>query len=498
MNEELNKKSVSGAENEDARDISDASCMILDKRVNKSKLVTDFTRHLVPFTEKIQWHNFSRDGQTAKDVIDIKLVRHILCEARIYIISGIPYIYENGYYQADMDQTRLKAIIALHLESSVLNINTLNRIYNLFINTNSIQRRFKQVNNFDARIINFKNGLFDPVTWEMKEHTPDYFSINQIPWNFDPNAKPKGKVTKSFIDFTIPDPADREMFWQYAGYCLTPDTRFQKFLILRGQAGTGKSRLIHIIENMVGEDNLSNISLQQLNERFHPSMMLGKLLNSCADIPSKAMDTVDGVKKATGEDFLFAEKKGKDGFSFLSYAKLLFSANEMPINIDEKSEALYRRMLIIKVDRKPEKINEHLGEELDAEVEYSIMEACRALHKLYVDRKFTESKNSKDNVQEVYMEADTVTAFLIEKTKKVANGSIKAPDLYDAYKDYCESNDRKPSGRSGFHKAMKNKGYSKKRISTGEIYEELELDEGPDEFIKVPEGLQEQLPWEMK
>ena len=68
MNEELNKKSVSGAENEDARDISDASCMILDKRVNKSKLVTDFTRHSVPFTEKIQWHNFSRDGQTAKDV----------------------------------------------------------------------------------------------------------------------------------------------------------------------------------------------------------------------------------------------------------------------------------------------------------------------------------------------------------------------------------------------------------------------------------------------
>jgi hypothetical protein len=45
---------------------------------------------------------------------------------------------------------------------------------------------------------------------------------------------------------------------------------------------------------------------------------------------------------------------------------------------------------------------------------------------------------------------------------------------------------------------MKNKGYSKKRISTGEIYEELELDEGPDEFIEITDELRKELPWEMK
>ena len=466
-------KSVSGANNGIKPTANVEMCLLPDDKCNY--LVVDFSDHYVSFVEKAQWHIFSKDGRTAKSVIDSRLVKHILRETKIYIIAGIPYIYENGYYRIDSRQTRLKAIITQHLIEELINISTINKIYNLFLSLDSIQRDFEEINNMDARIINFKNGLFDPLNWKMKEHTPDYFSINQIPWNFNPNAIPKGKITKNFMEFAIPDPADRKMFWQYAGYCLTPDTRFQKFMILKGQGGTGKSKLLHIIEMMVGKENTSSISLQQLNERFHPSMLLGTLLNSCADIPTKAMDAVDGIKKATGEDFMFAEKKGKDGFSFRSYAKLIFSANEIPINIEEKSEALYRRMLIIKVERKPEKINLNLGEQLDAEIDYSLMEACKALHRLYIASEFVESKNSKDNVKEVYMEADTVTAFLSEKTKRDNGKSIKAPELYDEYKKYCEFTDRKAFGRSVFHKAMKNKRYSKKRISTGEIYEGITL-----------------------
>ena len=62
----------------------------------------------------------------------------------------------------------------------------------------------------------------------------------------------------------------------------------------------------------MGADNCSGVSLQDLNERFFPSMLYGKLVNACVDISSEAMMQVDNIKKATGEDIMICEKKNKD------------------------------------------------------------------------------------------------------------------------------------------------------------------------------------------
>ena len=63
-----------------------------------------------------------------------------------------------------------------------------------------------------------------------------------------------------------------------------------------------------------GNGELQWISLQALNERFYPSMLQGMLLNACADISSDALMQVDNIKKATGEDVVICERKGRDRF----------------------------------------------------------------------------------------------------------------------------------------------------------------------------------------
>ncbi len=448
-------------------------------------------------SDKTLWHTFTKD-QTPNGIIDIKLVRWIIRNYTIVVIGKMPYIYENGYYRLDENETRLKNIIQLQLYDEVITINNVNRIYNLILASDSLQREFSDMNKFPEKWVNFQNGMFDPVEWKMVSHSEKFLATNQIPHKFYPDIAIDGKTTRDFLEFSIPDESDREMLWQYYGYCMTIDSSWQKFLIYKGQGGTGKSQLIHIIDSMVGHDNLSNVSMQQLNERFYPSMLLGRLLNTCADIPSKAMEAVDGIKKATGEDYLFAERKGKDGFSFRSYAKLIFSANEIPINIEEKSEALYRRMLIIKVERKPAKKDPKLWEKLEKEIDYSIMQAMQALHRMYQNGGITESQNSKDNVQELYMEADSVTAFIFERTKQIDGKSVKSSDLYEKYDKYCQEGDRRAVGRTTFHKAMKNKGYIKKRKDGAEKYIDLVLtDPNVDEdgFISVANLNQEELPF---
>ncbi len=45
-------------------------------------------------------------------------------------------------------------------------------------------------------------------------------------------------------------------------------------------------------------------------------------------------------KALTGEDFITAERKNKDPFSFRPYARFLFSCNEIPRNYGDALRAL--------------------------------------------------------------------------------------------------------------------------------------------------------------
>ena len=90
-----------------------------------------------------------------------------------------------------------------------------------------------------------------------------------------------GEVIRSYLATSLPDPQEQQMFWEYAGYCMTTDTQMQKFLMLTGNGGTGKTILIDLVQKLVGIENCSNIPIQDLNQRFYATGMFGKLLNAC-------------------------------------------------------------------------------------------------------------------------------------------------------------------------------------------------------------------------
>ncbi|KXB01878.1 hypothetical protein AKJ43_02955 [candidate division MSBL1 archaeon SCGC-AAA261D19] len=102
------------------------------------------------------------------------------------------------------------------------------------------------------------------------------------------------------------------------------------------------------MRKLLGKENVSSPSLHDLlKNRFAKAELYGKLANIHADIPNKALGTTTGpFKMLTGQDQIYAEKKHKDGFHFVNYAKLLFSANEIPERGDEL-RAFFRRWIIV-------------------------------------------------------------------------------------------------------------------------------------------------------
>ena len=392
------------------------------------------------------------------DILDDKIAEYITSkQLKVFVLNGNPYIYRRGRYILDEDGKILKAHIKALIWPDLVTIGRINRVYNLILADYRLTKKNEDINNYPVQWVNFKNGMYDPVLKVLHPHDPKYLSINQVPHEINPDAEYVGTVAERFLNGIFPDSQDREMFLAFAGYCMTADTSLQKFMIIIGVPGSGKSTAINLLIDAVGSDNVSCITLQDLNERFTPTELLGKLLNACADLPKKALEQVDAIKRITGEDLVKGEYKGGKIFAFRSYAKLIFSANEMPVNLDEKSNAFYRRMLSIEVIQKGENIP-NLKDGLKYSMPGFINECMAALHRLYASGREIDSPNSKALVHEFHRESDNVQAFLDDRIEFRQGERINRVELYGLYEAYCLFNRWTPLSDRSFYKNLRGKG----------------------------------------
>ena len=419
-----------------------------------------------------RFHLFDRNGRV-KGVYDWEVCRYLRETQDYFVLGGVPYLYGNGCYRADETGAKLKDMIQACLYPEFIKSPTIRRVYDLAVGSAACQETFDGLNRYPPQWINFQNGFYDPVSGMMYPHHPKYRAVNQIPHYFDPAARPRGDTVEKWLQFITPDPEDREMLLEFAGYCMTRDVRQQKFLILNGEGGTGKSTVIRLIEAMIGRENLSNISLSELTQRFSVYGLLGKLLNSCADLELTALEDTSTIKKILGEDTLRAEAKGKDAFSFRSCAKLIFSTNELPIVKSERSNGFYRRLLILTMNRTPGTVIPNLFDALNAEIAAFIRLCVEALRRMYERGRILSSAHSDAAVEQFRMDSDTVAAFLAEKTVTGPGRRVERGALFSAYKTYCFESDRQGLSRNNFYRSMRVKGYGEIVIRGARYFESL-------------------------
>jgi P4 family phage/plasmid primase-like protien len=412
----------------------------------------------------IQFHIVADNGKIT-GVYHNAIFEYIKSHYNIFIVGGTPYIYDSGYFKVDVTGARLKSIIRKFIYPPFIKSTTINNIYNLFLQDISLELQFEQLNYYPSYWICFQNGMYDTKEKRLLPHSPKYRAINQIPHDYKPDAVISGAKTDEYLNFICEDSDSKEMLLQFIGYSLTKDVGQQKFLVLNGIGGTGKSTLIRLIEALTGSRNVSNISLTDLQQRFASFGLMGKLLNSCADLEIQALEDTSIIKKILGEDTLRAEQKGHDAISFKSYAKLIFSTNELPLVKSEKTNGFYRRLLVLTMNKVPVNKNPNLFHELEQEIEYLLHLAVQAVERMYQQGIITVADVSDRAVQQLWNDSDTVQAFLHEMCVKDEKGRIERTELYKKYSDYCEDTDRQSLTKNNFYKSLRAKGYSEIKTS---------------------------------
>jgi len=214
---------------------------------------------------------------------------------------------------------------------------------------------FVKRDNFNQDFSKFvmENGSLDLNTKNLEDYDPDFLTTVKIPIIYDPKAK-----CPEFINFMKSCFEKDEKSYDFEGIItvleecgniLTANRKnFEISSVWIGDGSNGKTCMLKIIIGVIGSKNCAKVSIHSLeNLRFTLSQIFGKLANAYGDISNKELNSLGIFKQLVSGDEMSAEKKNKDAFSFVPYAKHFFSANEMP-DIKDNSDGAFRRIYVTK------------------------------------------------------------------------------------------------------------------------------------------------------
>lgn len=208
----------------------------------------------------------------------------------------------------------------------------------------------------DKRYIPLKNEILDltqnPSTkeWiiENQEESPTLYVTVRLPVFYNPTLVPELWV--KFLNTGLV-PEDIVFLQEWIGYCIYRDLPWHKAVMLVGPTRTGKSTLIYVLTKMLGSQNVTNITIQDLKHTYERARLYLKLLNAHAEISSTELKNSSGIKTLISGDPQSARNPYEKSFEWDPLIKFIFSCNQVPY-VYEDDSAWYERWKIIIMNKK--------------------------------------------------------------------------------------------------------------------------------------------------
>lgn len=393
------------------------------------------------------------------------------------------YLYDNGYYRRFEDY-ELQGNIQDILDVKIRKVKDFSSIaYALKCHT-KLQKSEEEINSL-SHIINLQNGYYDLNSQTFYEgHSPDILSTNRIEASFIKNyTANQHKTWTEYLDYTLRETELQYVLQEVLGYCLTTSNAAKKFFLFNGVSNSGKSKIIELLTALVGQKNVSNVPLQDLNG-FKIVEVYQKILNVYADLSNKSMNNDNIIKVLTGEDRVFADRKYKSPITFYNTAKMLFSANNLPKVNGDNSEAFFNRVMIIPfrhakpVEQQDHKLLEKFLSEKDAIFMWMLEGILRLHNNGY---KFSHSEIIENEVGN-YKHVNSVFANFVENNCDIGEEyRVSSELLYEHFRSFCLADGREaqniPSKKHMFEFLVSNYGctYGIKRINGVRAVEGIKL-----------------------
>lgn len=362
-------------------------------------------------------------------------------------------------------------------------------------------------------VVKFENTLYDMENLEPIETEQPLFTVLNIPYNYNPDAK--SEMFEQFLQTTFARETDGKIdedktaeavkgIKQICGYLLTSGNSLEILPIFTGLTGAGKSTLLNILTGIIGHDKISGISLQSLEKDIHASSgFIGRHLNIIRDSDTSIIKNNSILKTWTGNEGYPVNPKFKDLFDLPAHEvpKPILACNTMPV-FAVYDDAIIRRFVIVEfmvsMTKKGEAIPD-LDKKILAdaeEVEWFIYE-CIKEYKAMIENEETfifkiSDEETKDLIEKHTHPLNHIIQMLILKHDPKAYDDDRASDLQDnftpIFTDDLVDAILFVSDKEGIDVPVNKHGKIDKKTLIGVIREEYDLQDG--EIVKDRETKQ--------
>ena len=389
--------------------------------------------------------------EASKKNSSVKVANRILKENRIIYSAQDFYRYEGGLYQV-LDENRVKKMVkdiirnkySIHWAREVMDAMQAE----IFIDVDELN---------NTPYLNLKNGLFDLETFELKPHTPDVYSTIQLAVSYDPRARCPLWM-KSLYEIFQGDKEKIDVLQEFFGLCLTREMKHGRALICIGDGANGKSVVLHVLQEMLGRENYSAVPLERFDNSHYLADIFGRLANISTETNAKSSVYDSTFKQIITGDIIQADAKYKRPIKFKPFCKLVLALNNMP-RVDDKTDALFRRLIILRFNRqfKEEEQDKDLQYKLEEELNGIFLWSLKGLDRLRSRGRFEISAGIEREICEYRRQNNNVLLFVEEECTVSPEFEISKDRLYGLYQAWSGNNGYKPLSKVNFGRELTNK-----------------------------------------
>ena len=307
--------------------------------------------------------------------------------------------------------------------------------------------------NEDKNLIPVLNGIYNLKQDKLFPFSDKYFFFNKIPIAFK-RGEDCPHIKRFFKD-VLPN-GDDKIMQELFGYLLYREYKIEKACMFLGNGRNGKGKTNELMKRFIGTDNCTNIPLQDLDkDQYSMSELFNKLANLSADISKTALKETGNFKALTGRDLIGASRKFLTRVNFVNYAKLIFSANELPQTKDI-TDAFFLRWIILNFpyqfvsqkeydlleDSKKENVkiaDPEIIEKIatDSEMSGLFNHAIVGLKKLLENGDFSYSTSASE-IKNIWLrKSSSIVAFIMDHVEKKSDAFIVKSKFRELYNEYC-------------------------------------------------------------
>jgi putative DNA primase/helicase len=325
-------------------------------------------------------------------------------------------------------------------------------------------------------LINLQNGTFEVNTngTQLRPFDRSDFLTYQLQFEYNPQAK--APLFEEYLNKVLPDIERQKILAEYLGFVFIKHgsnrLKEEKALILYGTGANGKSVFYEVVNALLGANNISSYSLQDLtdNSGYYRAMIANKLVNYASEINGKLESSIF-KQLVSGEKITARLPYGKP-MELDQYAKLIFNCNELPKDV-EHTNAYFRRFLIIPFDVTipPHEQDKQLHTKIiERELSGVFNWVLDGLNRLLEQKRFTDCEAVKQAVEQYKSQSDSVKMFVDENEYINSSNEYQLiKDLYNNYRAYCIEDGFKPVNKSNFIKRLSGFGVLVDRLNVGNV-----------------------------